>query len=134
MTTCTFCRIARGEAPAYIVYRDGSVIAFLDKAPLTKGHTLVATIEHYENILEIPDKLLGDVINVVKKVAKAQLEGLGAQGVRVVQNNGSLAGQVIFHIHFHVIPFYLNERPSRRLLSSHEGEEISKILREQIGD
>lgn len=134
MNTCTFCKIARGKAPAYIVYKDRSVVAFLDKAPLTRGHTLVATVEHYENIMETPEDLLGSVINVVKKVAKAQLRGLRAQGVRVVQNNGSLAGQVIFHLHFHVIPFYQNERPSRRQLNPHEGEEVSKILTEHIRD
>ncbi|RLE79072.1 MAG: HIT family protein [Thermoprotei archaeon] len=134
MEDCVFCRIARDEAPAFVVYKDKEVIAFLDKAPVTRGHTLVATVNHYESILDVPDDLLGRAMRVVKRVAKAQLRGLGADGVRIVQNNGSLAGQVIFHIHFHVIPCYRHERPLRRSLGREEGYEVSRILRSHLGD
>jgi len=101
---CVFCKIVRGEEPAYIVYEDEYVVAILDKYPVNKGHTLVMPKRHYRDITEIPDEELCRVIKITKAVTIAVMRALKVPGVRVVQNNGAEAGQVIFHIHFHVIP------------------------------
>ena len=127
-----FCRIIRGEAEAYIVYEDDDVVAFLDKYPVSRGHTLVVPKEHYPHIYEVPDRLLAKLVLVARDIARAQVRALGATGVRIVQNNGSDAGQVIFHVHFHVIPFYGPCRFLRYHLGKEEGEEVSNALRREL--
>ena len=104
MEDCVFCRIARGEAQASCVYEGEDAMAFLDARPVSEGHTLVISRKHYENIFEIPDEELAKVFKIVKKVAVAIVKSEKAEGLRIVQNNGSAAHQLIFHFHVHVIP------------------------------
>lgn len=103
-TDCIFCKIIQGDLPCTRVYEDDAVLAFLDIGPIIKGHTLVIPKDHFDPITETPPEVLHRVINAVKKIAAAQLEGLKADGVNVTQANGSVAGQVVPHLHFHVIP------------------------------
>lgn len=124
---CVFCKIINKEEDAYVVYEDEYVIAILDKYPVSKGHTLVMPKKHYRDLLEIPEDELCHVINVVKLMAMAVKEGLKAPGVRIVQNNGPEAGQVIFHMHFHVIPMG-NDFRGRHVLTPEEGKETLSIL------
>ncbi|WP_243675688.1 HIT domain-containing protein [Vulcanisaeta distributa] len=87
---CVFCRIIKGEEPAYVVYEDDYVIAILDKYPISRGgHTLVMPKRHYRDITEIPSNELCHVIMVTKAVAMAVIKALNAPGVRIVQNNGA---------------------------------------------
>lgn len=101
---CTFCKIVRKEAPASPVYEDDKVIAFLSIQPVNTGHTLVVPKKHYENIYEIPEEDVAHLYKIVKKVAGAVKNAVSAEGIRIVQNNGETAGQVVFHMHVHVIP------------------------------
>lgn len=101
---CVFCKIVKGELPSYKVYEDGHTLAFLDIGPVNYGHTLVVSKKHYANMEEISEKGLKEVIAVVKKIGKALKEGLGAEGYNVGENNDPVAGQIIPHLHFHVIP------------------------------
>lgn len=101
---CIFCKIIAGEMPAATVYEDESTIAFLDISPITRGHTLVVPREHCETILDAPDASLKETILAVAGVARAMKTALGAVAVSVTQANGELAGQVVPHVHFHVIP------------------------------
>ncbi len=101
---CVFCQIIRKEAPACIVYEDDKVVAFLSNRPVNEGHTLVVPKKHYENIYEIPDEEIAYLFKIVKCVAVGVRDAMAAEGIRVVQNNGWAAGQVIFHFHVHVIP------------------------------
>ncbi|MCG2892433.1 MAG: HIT family protein [Vulcanisaeta sp.] len=128
---CVFCRIIRGEEPAYVVYEDDYVIAILDKYPINRGHTLVMPKKHYRDITEIPSEELCRVIEVVKVVTMAVMRALKAPGVRIVQNNGAEAGQVIFHIHFHVIPM-TGHASSRHYLTDEEGREVSAALSREV--
>jgi histidine triad (HIT) family protein len=102
--SCTFCKIVRKEVPASIVYEDEEVIAFMSIRPINVGHTLVVPKKHYENIYEISEEETAYLYKVVKKLAHAVKEAVGAEGIRIVQNNGEAAGQVIFHMHVHIIP------------------------------
>jgi histidine triad (HIT) family protein len=102
--SCTFCKIARKEAPASIVYEDEEVIAFMSIHPINVGHTLVVPKKHYENIYEISEEEIAYLYKVVKKLAHAVKKAVDAEGIRIVQNNGEAAGQVIFHMHVHIIP------------------------------
>lgn len=106
MEDCVFCKIARREAHASRVYEDKDVMAFLDARPVNEGHTLVISRKHYENIFDIPDEELASLFKIVKKVAAATMKSEKAEGLRIVQNNGSAAHQMIFHFHVHIIPEY----------------------------
>jgi histidine triad (HIT) family protein len=128
---CVFCKIVRGEEPAYIVYEDEYVVAILDKYPINKGHTLVMPKRHYRDITEIPDEELCRVIKITKAVTIAVMRALKVPGVRVVQNNGAEAGQVIFHVHFHVIPM-TGHISGRHYLTDEEGREVSSALSREI--
>lgn len=101
---CEFCKIVRKEAPASPVYEDDKVIAFLSIQPINIGHTLVVPKKHYDNIYEIPEEEVAHLYKIVKKVAYAVKNAVSAEGIRIVQNNGEAAGQVIFHLHVHIIP------------------------------
>lgn len=99
-----FEKIICREIPATIVYEDDDTLAFMDIGPVIKGHTLVIPKVCYNPITETPDDVLAKLMMVCKRIAAAQIKGLGAEGVNVIQNNGASAGQVVPHIHFHVIP------------------------------
>ena len=106
---CIFCQIVSKEAPANVVYEDEQVVAFLSNRPVNEGHTLVVPKKHYENIFEIPEEEAAYLFRVVKRVAVAVRNAMAAEGVRIVQNNGWAAGQVVFHLHVHVIPMEPND-------------------------
>ncbi len=103
---CIFCRIARHEAPAYIVHEEARTIAFLDINPLSRGHTLVIPKEHYRDLFELPLEELQAVARAAQRVARAIMVGLEAEGLNLLQSNGPVAGQEIPHFHLHLIPRY----------------------------
>jgi histidine triad (HIT) family protein len=104
MNDCIFCRIVKGELPCTKVYEDDAVLAFMDIGPIIKGHVLVIPKAHYATLPEVPAELAARVMVVVQKVATALMSALSADGVNVHQSNGACAGQVVPHVHFHVIP------------------------------
>jgi histidine triad (HIT) family protein len=104
MSECIFCRIVEKEIPATVVYEDDDVLVFMDIGPIIKGHALVISKKHYDPVTETPDEVVARMHIVAKRVAQAQMNGLGADGVNIMQNNGSAAGQEVPHIHVHVIP------------------------------
>jgi len=106
---CVFCQIIRKQAIGCIVYEDSQTVAFLTNRPINEGHTLVVPKQHYENIYELPDEQISHLFRVVKKVGVGVRDAVSAEGIRLVQNNGVAAGQVIFHFHVHVIPMKPHE-------------------------
>ena len=106
---CIFCKIVAGEIPATKVYEDADVLAFMDIGPIVKGHTLVIPKQHFDPLTATPEPVLAKLMAVVKKIAAAQLSGLKADGVNVMQANGAAAGQVVPHLHFHVIPRFATD-------------------------
>ncbi|HLD83935.1 MAG TPA: HIT family protein [archaeon] len=101
---CLFCGIIAGKIPSKKVYEDASCVAFLDINPANPGHALVVPKIHAENLFDADDESLKAAIVAVKKVATMVKDRTGCQGVNVVQNNGKAAGQIVSHVHFHVIP------------------------------
>ena len=99
-----FAKILRGELPCYKVYEDDKAIAFLDIMPRAPGHTLVLPKAPARNLLDIGADDLAHVAKVAQKVAKAGMTALGADGITVQQFNEGPGGQVVFHLHIHVIP------------------------------
>ena len=106
---CLFCRIINKELPSHIVYENDHVLAFLDIHPTTKGHTLVIPKTHTADFLSTPVETLFEVNRVIQVVAHAVLKAVGADGFNLNFNNGSVAGQVIFHLHGHIIPRFSND-------------------------
>ena len=103
---CIFCKIANGEIPSATLYEDDEFRVILDLNPAAKGHALVLPKEHYANLFEIPADVLGRAAAVAKKVSEKLFKGLRADGFNLVQNNGTSAGQTVFHFHMHLIPRY----------------------------
>jgi histidine triad (HIT) family protein len=99
-----FAKILRGELPCYKVYEDEKAFAFLDIMPRSPGHTLVLPKAPARNLLDIDTDDLAHVMKVAQKIAKASIAALGADGVTVQQFNEGAGGQVVFHLHVHVIP------------------------------
>lgn len=109
MSDCIFCRIVRGELPCEKLCEDDDVLAFMDIGPLVEGHALVIPKTHHDPITAMPPGLLGKVMQVVQKIAAAQMSGLHADGVNLHQANGVAAGQVVPHVHIHVVPRFKND-------------------------
>ena len=99
-----FAKILRGELPCHKVYEDDQALAFLDIMPRAPGHTLVLPKSAARNLLDVDPDDLAHVMKVAQKVAKAAIKAFGADGVTVQQFNESAGGQVVFHLHVHVIP------------------------------
>lgn len=98
-----FTKIIKREIPASIVYEDSDHIAFLDVNPFEKWHTLVVPKKEYETIFDMPEGEYLELQKIVFKIAK-HYESLLWCGINVVQNNKTIAGQSVFHVHFHIIP------------------------------
>ena len=106
---CIFCKIIRGEIPCAKVYETHTVLAFLDIAPVNKGHALVIPKAHYENVWELPASLATEMLIAVQTVGQALKDGLGAQGMNLGMNNGVAAGQLVMHAHWHLIPRFAGD-------------------------
>ena len=101
---CIFCRIVTGEIPSEKLYEDENVFAFLDIAPISPGHCLVIPKTHYDRLDQCPAELVGLVAAKLGAIARAVLGVLGADGYNILNNNGRAAGQLVGHLHFHIIP------------------------------
>ena len=110
MTECIFCKIIQGEIPSAKVYEDEVVYAFLDITQVTPGHTLVIPKQHVANIFEYDAELAAQVWARIPKIARAlQAAFPEMQGLNILNNNGEVAYQSVFHSHFHLIPRYQKE-------------------------
>jgi histidine triad (HIT) family protein len=99
-----FAKILRGELPCYKVYEDDKALAFLDIMPRAPGHTLILPKAPARNILDVAPDDLTHVIMVTQKIARAGMQVFGADGITIQQFNENAGGQVVFHLHVHVIP------------------------------
>jgi len=106
---CIFCKIVSGDIDAWKVYEDENFVSFLDRTQVRDGHSLVIPKSHHANIHETPDELLGKLAIVTKKVAGIVKETMKADGITILQCNGTAGLQSVFHIHFHVIPGWDND-------------------------
>lgn len=100
---CVFCRIAEGKLEVDRIEESKNFLAFPDKNPRTKGHTLIIPKKHFVNILDLPSALGSELIDIIKRVAEKKLRE-GATGFNLGMNNFPDAGQVVMHAHIHLIP------------------------------
>jgi len=93
-----------GQISVTRVYEDQVVLAFLDIGPISDGHTLVIPKQHFEKLHDCPAEVLSQVGSRLGKIAKAVTAAMGSDGYNVLCNNGRAAGQLVNHLHFHIIP------------------------------
>ncbi len=103
---CIFCKLANGVFPTNTLYEDDEFRVILDAGPATRGHALILPKAHYANIYEMPEDLTARAFVLAEKMAGRMTSSLKAQGFNIVQNNGEMAGQTVFHFHIHLIPRY----------------------------
>ena len=130
---CIFCDIVAGLESAEIIYEDEKVLSFLDIRPINFGHALVIPKKHYENFLAVPTADINAVINTTQKIAEGVSRGLGCDGFNIIANNGTAAGQTVFHFHFHIIPRYktddFNYRPKLKNYENGSMKEFADKIR-----
>jgi len=136
MDGCVFCKMVAGEIPVAKVYEDDAVFAFLDIGPISDGHTLVIPKQHCTRIHECEPDALADVASRLGRIAEAVMTAVDADGYNVLSNNGSVAGQVVDHLHFHIIPrktgdAVFMEWPSYRYKAG-QIEKIAAKIRENL--
>lgn len=109
MSDCIFCKIANGEIPSNTIFENDDFRVILDNGPATKGHALVLPKNHHADLFELPTETAEGAIAVAKEVAATMKEKLSCDGLNLVQNNGSVAGQTVMHFHLHIIPRYKDD-------------------------
>lgn len=125
---CIFCKIIQGKIPCAKVYDQGGIFAFLDIAPVNKGHALVVPKTHHATLFDLPPDLGRELLQALKLVGQAVMQATGAAGLNVGMNNFEVAGQLVHHAHFHLIPRH--EGDGLRLWTQHayeSGEEMQKL-------
>ena len=100
---CLFCKMVAGQIPVTKIYEDEDVLAFLDIGPISDGHTLVIPKQHFEKLHECPSELLCRISSQMGKIAGAVTDAMNSDDYNVLCNNGRAAGQLIEHLHFHII-------------------------------
>ena len=125
---CIFCKLANGVFPTRSIYEDEDFNVILDVAPATKGHALILPKQHADNLFELPEETAGKALVLAKKVAQKMKDTLHCDGLNILQNNGTVAGQTVFHFHIHLIPRYENDGQEIRMEpTSPSGEELDQI-------
>ncbi len=104
MENCIFCKIANGDIPSATVYEDEDFRAILDIAPAHKGHVILLPKQHADNLFTVSDDVAAKALPIVRRIALAVKEATGCDGINILQNNGTAAGQSVFHLHIHIIP------------------------------
>ena len=129
MSDCIFCKIVAGDIPSYNVYEDDYVLAFLDIAPVNYGHTLVIPKKHFENLESIDEESFALLMRAVKRVALVLKNKLGISSYNIIENNDSIAGQVIPHLHFHIIPRNSNDNLGHWAQGKYKDGEAEDIIK-----
>jgi histidine triad (HIT) family protein len=109
MSACIFCKIVSGIIPAEKLYENDHVIAVLDINPIHYGHALILPKQHCNDFLELPDETYHSLLQAAKIVTDALVQSLKLEGYNLFSNNGTIAGQSVFHFHLHVTPRYRND-------------------------
>lgn len=131
MSNCIFCKIVNGELPSAKVFENDDVFAFLDLSQITKGHTLVIPKTHADDIFQLTPETAAKLFAVVPEISTALKKTYGAKGLNIINNNGSFAGQEVFHYHLHLIPRYDKTDGIKVTYTSHQkdysGEDLQAI-------
>lgn len=135
MEDTVFSKIIRRELPAEIVYEDEETLAFLDNGPISLGHTLVVPKKAFRNVFDVDEATWLAVMRTVRKIAPIVRDAVGAKGVHINSNHEPEAGQVVFHLHVHIIPRHdrgeFDTWPSKEVDAS-ESKKIAEKIRASL--
>ncbi|TVM16592.1 HIT family protein [Oceanidesulfovibrio indonesiensis] len=129
---CIFCKIVAGEVPSQKVLETDEVFAFLDIAPVKPGHVLVIPKEHFATLLEMDADLAAPLHKAVRKLAAAAMEATGAQGFNLQVNTHKAAGQLVPHVHYHIIPRHEDDGLTLWSQSPYDNEEAMQSVADKI--
>ncbi len=129
---CVFCQIVAGKIPCAKLYETETVLAFLDIAPVRKGHALVLPKAHHPTLWDLPAGLGEDLLAAMQAVGRAVMAATGAEGLNVGMNNHAAAGQLVPHAHFHLIPRHGGDGLSLWAQSAYAGQEEMTGLAQAI--
>ena len=129
---CIFCKIAKGEIHSATVYEDSHFTVILDVNPATKGHCLIIPKEHFDNIYDLDGETAGKLFALATCIARAMRDALKCDGLNLVQNNGEIAGQTVFHFHMHIIPRYKGDSGSLKWQEGKLDEKLAHDLIEKL--
>ena len=129
---CIFCKIVAGEIPSRTLFEDEDFKVMLDVGPAAKGHALIIPKAHYADIYELPGELAGEAMKLAKRMATHMTTMLNCDGFNILQNNGEVAGQTVFHLHMHVIPRYKDDKVQITWDNGEPAEQLSDALLEEL--
>lgn len=124
-----FAKILRAEAPSFKIYEDEKTYAMMDIMPQTRGHLLILTKEEAETLLDLSVEGAQACVATAKKIAPALLEVTKADGFILSQFNNEIAGQTVYHVHFHLVPRYIGEKVERHGRVKGDMDEIAELAR-----
>ncbi len=127
---CIFCKIINHDIPCHQVYEDEKTLVFLDIKPANPGHLLVIPKTHYQNIEDITEEDFCSLMQIVKKMGRLLKDKLGVLAYNVTENNDPLAGQIVPHLHFHIIPRHEGDGHVLWPQSEYEPGEAEKIVKQ----
>ena len=134
---CIFCEILQGNRKAHYIYEDENYVAFLDKYPIDKGHSLVLPRVHHERVTDMNSEKVGELFSKGPTIAQAILQATNADAFSMAQNNGRAAKQIVPHVHIHIIPRF-NDKGTvwtkRDIASDAELERLAEEIRKMIID
>jgi histidine triad (HIT) family protein len=109
MTDCIFCKIISGKIPSEKLYENDHALAVLDINPIHYGHALIIPKQHCIDFLDVPEETYHSILQAAKIVTEALVKSLDLEGYNLFSNNGTIAGQSVFHFHLHITPRYRND-------------------------
>ena len=130
MENCIFCQIVNKKSPAYIIAENKNALAFLDIHPVANGHTIIISKKHYVDWQHTPLNVLKDIVALSQEVVEKLDNVFKPFGYNYISNQGSMASQVIFHVHFHVIPKYYYEQGFKIAHGEIKTQEVEKIYQQ----
>lgn len=135
---CIFCMIVRGDSPAFKLYEDDICVCILDSNPLTHGHSLIIPKSHFSSLDATPPSVVAGMCSKIPFLSKAVMKATHCDSFNLLVNNGSAAGQVIFHTHLHIIPrksrdrLWTSQSFRRKPLIKDQAAHLTDCIREQL--
>ena len=133
---CVFCKIVNGDIPSNTIYENSEFKVIMDISPATRGHVLILPKEHYKDIYDIDAETAGKLFQLAAVVARALKEVLNCDGLNILQNNGVIAGQTVFHFHMHLIPRYEGDdvtvKWEEHSMDAEEMDQLRKDIRKAL--
>lgn len=126
---CIFCQIIEGTIPSYKVYEDDHVIAILDIAQVTYGHTLIIPKKHCNDILDADEETMAHIAKVLPMLSNKIVTSCKAKGSHIISNQGEISGQTVDHLHFHIVPRYKEDDAIIVKFNETNKPELSEVLK-----